>query len=243
LASEVLRDVRTLDRKIADLNERIEGEVEAWGTTLTEIFGVGPIPAARIIGTEGNVAASRPSPTSLLTQARRRWRLPAGRWCATGSLAGRQSQAQLRPAHGRHLSGQIGRSGRGLLPQEDGGGQVPQGGAAVPQEAHLRRRLQEPRGGLAGTFAQRRLTKRSRERRQGELRRLSLSRIRVNKGKKRRAEAPCSGPCPTLCRLQGILWTTALIMSAALLECIRLRVLRWSLWSPTAVFTKHDSSR
>jgi hypothetical protein len=30
-----LRDVRTLDRKIADLHERIEAEVEASGTTLT----------------------------------------------------------------------------------------------------------------------------------------------------------------------------------------------------------------
>jgi transposase len=55
LASEVLRDVRTLDRKIADLNRRIEAEVEASGTTLTEIFGVGPILAARIIGTVGDV--------------------------------------------------------------------------------------------------------------------------------------------------------------------------------------------
>jgi transposase len=55
LASEVLRDVRTLDRKIADLNERIEAEVEASGTTLTQIFGVGPILAATIIGAVGNV--------------------------------------------------------------------------------------------------------------------------------------------------------------------------------------------
>jgi transposase len=55
LASEVLRDLRTLDRKIADLNERIEAEVEASGTTLTEIFGIGPILAARIIGTVGDV--------------------------------------------------------------------------------------------------------------------------------------------------------------------------------------------
>jgi transposase len=54
-ASEVLRDVRTLDRKIVDLNERIEAEVEASGTTLTEIFGIGPILAAKIIGTVGNV--------------------------------------------------------------------------------------------------------------------------------------------------------------------------------------------
>ncbi len=56
LASEVVRDVRTLDRKIADLNGRIEAEVEASGTTLTEIFGIGPILAARIIGTVGDVA-------------------------------------------------------------------------------------------------------------------------------------------------------------------------------------------
>jgi transposase len=52
----VLRDVRTLDRKIAGLNGRIEAEVEASGTTLTEIFGIGPILAARIIGTVGDVA-------------------------------------------------------------------------------------------------------------------------------------------------------------------------------------------
>ena len=56
LASEVLRDVRTLDRKIADLSGRIEAEVEASDTTLTEIFGVGPILAAKIIGTVGSVA-------------------------------------------------------------------------------------------------------------------------------------------------------------------------------------------
>ena len=55
LASEVLRDTRTLDRKIADLNGRIEAEVEACGTTLTQIFGIGPILAAKIIGTVGDV--------------------------------------------------------------------------------------------------------------------------------------------------------------------------------------------
>jgi len=55
LASEILRDVRTLDRKIADLNGRIEAEVETFCTSLTEIFGVGPILAARIIGSVGDV--------------------------------------------------------------------------------------------------------------------------------------------------------------------------------------------
>jgi transposase len=51
-----VRDVRTLDRKIADLDERIEAEIEVSGTTLTEVFGIGPILAARIIGTVGDVA-------------------------------------------------------------------------------------------------------------------------------------------------------------------------------------------
>jgi transposase len=56
LASEILRDVRALERKIADLNERIEAEIEASATSLIEIFGIGPILAAKIIGTVGSVA-------------------------------------------------------------------------------------------------------------------------------------------------------------------------------------------
>src|SRR5215203_2501103 len=56
LASEILRDVRTLDRKISDLDGRIEAEVEASGTTLTQIFGIGPILAATILGAVGDVA-------------------------------------------------------------------------------------------------------------------------------------------------------------------------------------------
>jgi transposase len=85
LASEVLRDVRMLDRKIVDLNRRVEAEVEASGTTLTEIFGVGPILAATILGTVGDVGRFPTKPTSPPTLARRRWRPQAARWCATGS--------------------------------------------------------------------------------------------------------------------------------------------------------------
>jgi transposase len=54
LTSEILRDIRTLERKIADLNERIEAEVEVSDASLTEIFGIGPILAAKIISTVGN---------------------------------------------------------------------------------------------------------------------------------------------------------------------------------------------
>ena len=56
LASELVQDVRTLDRRIAGLDERIAGEVKASGTMLTEIFGVGPILAAKILGIVGDVS-------------------------------------------------------------------------------------------------------------------------------------------------------------------------------------------
>jgi transposase len=55
LASELVRDVRALDRKVASLDERIREEVEASGTTLTELFGIGPILAAKIVGIVGDV--------------------------------------------------------------------------------------------------------------------------------------------------------------------------------------------
>jgi transposase len=51
-----MRDVRALERKIADLNGRIEAEVEASATSLIEIFGMGPILwPQKIIGTVGSV--------------------------------------------------------------------------------------------------------------------------------------------------------------------------------------------
>ncbi len=87
LASELVRDVRALDRRITVLDERIAAEVEASGTTLTEIFGVGPILAAKIIGVVGDVARF-PSTrrTSPPTRGWRRWRpQEAGGWSDTGS--------------------------------------------------------------------------------------------------------------------------------------------------------------
>src|ERR671910_734690 len=56
LASEVVRDVRTLDRRIAELDQSIATEMKASGTMLTEIFGVGPILAAKILGIVGDVS-------------------------------------------------------------------------------------------------------------------------------------------------------------------------------------------
>ena len=79
LASEVLRDVRTLDRKIADLNARIEAEVEAsappsprssaWVHTGRDDLG----------HWSATWHASRPRRTSPPTLARRLWRSSSGK--------------------------------------------------------------------------------------------------------------------------------------------------------------------
>ena len=49
------RNVVRARRWQGSLDGRIESEVETSGTTLTQIVGVGPILAARIIGTVGDV--------------------------------------------------------------------------------------------------------------------------------------------------------------------------------------------
>jgi transposase len=56
LACDLLRDVRNLNKRISELHVRIRQEVEASATSLTEVFGVGPILAAKIIGLVGDVS-------------------------------------------------------------------------------------------------------------------------------------------------------------------------------------------
>ena len=56
LARDLLEDLRRLDAKLAANSARIAEAVAAAGTTLTQIQGIGPITAARIIGHSGNPA-------------------------------------------------------------------------------------------------------------------------------------------------------------------------------------------
>lgn len=55
LALELIDDVRRLDAQMAESKTRIAGAVAASGTTLTELYGVGPVVAAMAIGYSGNV--------------------------------------------------------------------------------------------------------------------------------------------------------------------------------------------
>ena len=50
LAVEHLEDLRRLDHQLRDLHRRMDEAVEASGTTVTELFGFGPVGAAIAIG-------------------------------------------------------------------------------------------------------------------------------------------------------------------------------------------------
>ena len=56
LALELLDDLRRLDDQMRESKKRIARAVAASGTTVTELFGVGPVVAAMVIGYTGDVA-------------------------------------------------------------------------------------------------------------------------------------------------------------------------------------------
>jgi transposase len=59
LAAELLEDIRRLDAQLKASHRRIRDAIRASGTTVTELFGVGPIIACSLIGYTGDVARFR----------------------------------------------------------------------------------------------------------------------------------------------------------------------------------------
>jgi transposase len=56
LAAEFLADLRHLDAQLRDTRKKLAAAVKDSGTTLTQVFGVGPVVAGTIIGDVGDVA-------------------------------------------------------------------------------------------------------------------------------------------------------------------------------------------
>lgn len=56
LATELLEDIRRLDAQLKVSHTRIRAAVRASGTSVTDVFGVGPIIAAALIGYTGDVS-------------------------------------------------------------------------------------------------------------------------------------------------------------------------------------------
>jgi transposase len=55
LASDLIADIRDLDRRIAAVEERITAAVVQSKTSLVELFGVGPVLAAKLLGAVGDI--------------------------------------------------------------------------------------------------------------------------------------------------------------------------------------------
>jgi transposase len=67
LAMELLDDVERLDVQLKESHKRIKTAVKASGTSLTELYGVGPILACELIGSTGDVRRfATPGPVRLL---------------------------------------------------------------------------------------------------------------------------------------------------------------------------------
>ncbi|HEY8289376.1 MAG TPA: hypothetical protein VIG49_08920 [Acetobacteraceae bacterium] len=58
LAAELLADIRHLDARRREARTKLAAAVKASGTSLTEVFGVGPVIAATVIGDVVIVAGS-----------------------------------------------------------------------------------------------------------------------------------------------------------------------------------------
>src|SRR5438552_3027677 len=56
LAAEFIEDLRRLDAQLRDTRKKLTAAVKASGTSLTGIFGVGPVIAATVIGATGQVS-------------------------------------------------------------------------------------------------------------------------------------------------------------------------------------------
>jgi transposase len=116
LARDLVADLRRLDLALERNAAQIDEAVTAHGSTLTEIHGIGPVLAAKIIGHTSAVARF-PTPPPLRQLLRHRadrglQRRPA----STPPVAGWKSPAQPRPAPDSGLPDAYDRTGTGLLP-------------------------------------------------------------------------------------------------------------------------------
>ena len=84
IARELLADVRRLDREITTAGQAIRTPVRENGTTLTQVFGVGPVLAARLVGHTGDIIRFPDRDHFASYTGTARWRPPAGMGAAIG---------------------------------------------------------------------------------------------------------------------------------------------------------------
>ena len=145
VAVELVADLRRLDEQLRDTKERITAAVKASKTTVTDLFGVGPIVAAIVIGDVGDIArfASRDALRRLQRHRTDRGVLRAAQ--GVPAVAARQPSPQPRHPHGRrHPDPPPPQSRARLLRPQDRRRPHRQGSDPGAQAADQRRHLHPP---------------------------------------------------------------------------------------------------
>ena len=142
----VRRDLRGIDARIRETRKKLAVAVQATGTSLTGLYGVGPVVAAAVIGDVRDVSLRRPGPLRRLQRHRADRGVLRPAQCLPAEQA-REPAAQPRHPHGRgHPDRPPAQPGPRLLRQEAGRGQDPQRGPALPETAGQQRHLRLPAG-------------------------------------------------------------------------------------------------
>ena len=142
LAVELLDDIRRLDAQLKASHKRIRAAVAASGTSLTDLFGIGPIIAAMLIGYTGDIArfANRDHYAAYNGTAPVEFS-SGGRTVHRLSQRGNRNP-QPRDAHGRDLPAPPPRLRRPrLLRPARRRGQDQEGSAPLPEASRQQRRL------------------------------------------------------------------------------------------------------
>jgi transposase len=130
IARELLADVRRLDRQVKTASQAIRTAVREHGTTLTQVYGVGPVLAAKLLGHAGDITRfpdrdhfasyTGTAPVEASTGDVRRHRLNRGRNRQLNTALHLISVCQIRdPAQGRPTTGA--NSTRPRLPRRPAG--------------------------------------------------------------------------------------------------------------------------
>ena len=145
LAAALVEDLRRIDAQLRETRGKLDTAVRASGTSLTSLFGVGPVIAATIIGEVRDVSRFKNRDRFAAYDGTAPIEVSSGGRKAPPAEQAREPQDQPRHPHGRHHPDPAApQRGPRLLRQEAGRGQDAPGGPARPETADQRRRLRPP---------------------------------------------------------------------------------------------------
>jgi len=143
LAVAFLEDLRRIDAQIRETRKKLAAAVAATGTSLTRLFGVGPVIAAAVIGDVRDVSRFPNRDHFAAYDGTAPIEVSSG----LPAVPAREPPAQPRHLHGRsHPDPPPAQRRPRLLRQETGRGQDPQRGPARAEAAGQQRHLRLPAG-------------------------------------------------------------------------------------------------